>query len=140
MKVRFKKLDENAKMPTRAHEHDAGIDLYACDIPVFDERENLSYDTQIAIEIPEGYVGLVFPRSSICNHGLMLSNGVGVIDSNYRGSIKLKFKFIPRGDVYTKGDKIGQLIIIPYPKIELEESDELTETDRGEGGYGSTGR
>jgi dUTP pyrophosphatase len=94
----------------------------------------------LAFEIPEGYVGLVFPRSSICKQDLILSNCVGVIDSGYRGEVMLKFKTTENfARLYEVGDRIGQIIIMPYPQITLNEVEELSETERGNGGYGSTG-
>lgn len=137
MEVRIKKLTENAKMPTKAHATDAGYDLYASSCHYEDGM--LHYGTGVAVEIPQGYVGLVFPRSSIANTHLTLSNSVGVIDSGYRGEIKAKFrKGGTRG--YNVGDRIAQLIIIPYPEVVFVETDELTDSDRGIGGYGSTGK
>jgi dUTP pyrophosphatase len=83
---------------------------------------------------------LIFPRSSIYKTSLILSNCVGIIDSGYRGSIMLKFQYIEEGLVYEIGDRVGQIIIIPYPQIEFKEVDELSATERGLGGYGSTGK
>jgi dUTP pyrophosphatase len=99
------------------------------------------YLTGIAIEIPEGYVGLMFPRSSISKTKQILSNHVGVIDSGFRGEIRFRFKKLAwdNGDLYDVGDKIGQLVIMPIPAIELVEVDELSDSERGEGGFGSTG-
>lgn len=155
MKVRIKKLNGRAVMPAKAHDTDAGFDLTAtrkwCD-----EYGNLCYGTDLAFEIPEGYVGYIFPRSSNSKKDLTLSNSVGVIDSGYRGEVTFKFKASWRisevgvcfGDCdyemhpvqYQVGDRIGQLIIMPIPDIEFEEAEELSQTDRGEGGYGSSGR
>lgn len=149
MKVRFKKLNENAVMPHKAHRTDAGFDLVATSRTI-DENGCVSYGTGIAVEIPEGYVGLVFPRSSICKYDCSLSNAVGVIDSNYRGEISAKFRpalkisttiyvsHEPR--FYEVGERIAQLAIIPYPEVEFVESDELSDSERGTGGYGSTGK
>lgn len=144
MQVKIKRLNDKAILPTKAHATDAGCDLYAtsCDISVPDRMA--SYGTGIAVEIPQGYVGLVFPRSSICKQHLSLSNSVGVIDSGYRGEIMAKFNLLSDGSdtysVYNVGDRIAQLIIMPYPEVTFEEVDELSESDRGEGGYGSSGR
>jgi dUTP pyrophosphatase len=105
------------------------------------KRNIITYGTGIAVEIPEGNVGYIFPRSSVYKHQVSLANCVGVIDSSYRGEIFLKFRIVqPHISRYTVGDKIGQLIIQPYPEIEFEEVDELNESDRGEGGFGSSGR
>jgi dUTP pyrophosphatase len=99
------------------------------------------YGTGLSMEIPNGYVGLVFPRSSNSKKDLYLTNHVGVIDSGYRGEIMLKFRktkeVIPR--YYEVGDRVGQIIILPYPTIKFVESEELSSTERGEGGFGSTG-
>lgn len=140
MEVRIKKITENAKMPTKAHATDAGYDLYAASTSV-DKNYNVVYGTGIAVEIPAGYVGLVFPRSSIASKDIMLSNSVGVIDSGYRGEVMAKFKRVTgEFDSYQVGDRIAQLIIIPYPEVVFVEADELTDSDRGIGGYGSTGK
>ena len=144
MQVKIKRLNDKAILPTKAHATDAGYDLYAtsCDISVPDRMA--TYGTGIAVEIPQGYVGLVFPRSSICKQHLSLSNSVGVIDSGYRGEIMAKFNLLSDGSdtysVYKIGDRIAQLIIMPYPEVTFEEVDELSDSDRGEGGYGSSGR
>lgn len=141
MKVRIKKLNPLAVIPQYAKAGDAGLDLVG--ITVSDSSpEYLEYGTGLSIEIPEGYVGLIFPRSSISKMDLILANSVGVIDSGYRGEIKLRFKRIDLvyNNYYSLGDKIGQLVIIPYPSIELEEVEELSDSERGEGGFGSSGK
>ena len=165
MVVKIKKVTESAVLPTKAHATDAGYDLYA-DSKSVDEYGNAVYGTGIAAEIPKGYVGLVFPRSSIAKKDLLLSNSVGVIDSGYRGEIMAKFKpthisanpikfwwqlCVKRGNVinidtlsihreeYKLGERIAQLIIIPYPEVEFELATELSDSDRGTGGYGSSG-
>lgn len=146
LKVKFKKLYGDSVAPSYAKEGDAGLDLTATHM-TFDENF-IEYGTGIAVEIPEGYVGLVFPRSSVSKkENFYLKNSVGVIDSGYRGEIKLRFNggsHIADSDgdgvnYYQPGEKIGQLIIMPYPTIQLEEVEELSSTDRGEGGFGSTG-
>ena len=148
MKLRFKKIHPEAIIPSYQKEGDAGLDLTAIDFEI-DKNGNASYDTGLAVEIPEGYVGLIFPRSSICKTDLSLSNAVGVIDSNYRGPITFKFKPTAafkkaEGNydtvAYKKGDRVGQLIIMAIPHIETVEAKELSETDRGEKGFGSSGR
>lgn len=139
VKVRFKKLHSDAVVPRYAKPGDAGMDLTAIAI-INVSLEQITYDTGISVEIPEGYVGLIFPRSSIRNYGIVLSNAVGVIDSGYRGSIQATFNYYGNTKQrYTIGDKIGQLIILPYPQIKFEEVKELSETSRGAGGFGSTG-
>lgn len=141
MKVRFKKLDEKAVAPTKAHPTDAGFDLTAISVKEDCVRGIVTYGTGIAVEIPDGYVGLIFPRSSIYKKSLSLCNSVPVIDSGFRGEIMLKFRIEqPHIQRYSLGDRIGQLIIIPYPDIEFVEADELSDSDRGIGGFGSTGK
>ncbi len=147
MKVRIKKLHKDAKVPTYAKPGDAGMDLTAVGI-THDQDGNVVYNTGLAFEIPEDHVGLLFPRSSNAKKHLTLSNSVGVIDSGYRGEIAFKFKGMPHvtveGDIvmnkYEVGDRVGQIIILPYPQIEFVEADELSETERGDGGYGSSGK
>ena len=137
MQVKIKRLNDKAILPTKAHATDAGYDLYASSCHYEDGM--LHYGTGVAVEIPVGYVGLVFPRSSIANTHLTLSNSVGVIDSGFRGEIKAKIrKGGTRG--YNVGDRIAQLIIIPYPEVTFVEVDELSDSDRGIGGYGSSGK
>lgn len=151
MEVRIKKLYKDSILPTKAHASDAGYDLYAHS-KSYDNDGNVVYGSGVAMEIPKGYVGLVFPRSSNAKKDLILSNSVGVIDSGYRGEISFKFKpsnviekpdlaYIPESiSKYEVGDRIGQVIIMPYPEIEFVECDELSESERMCGGYGSTGR
>jgi len=137
MKVRIKRLHPDAVIPKYAKAGDAGMDLTAVEM----EREwnIVTYKTGLAIEIPEGHVGLLFPRSSVYKTSMVLSNCVGVIDSGYRGEIMLKFRSTESNKAYEVGDRIGQLIIMPYPQVEFEEVDDLSSTERGSGGYGSTG-
>lgn len=145
MNVRIMKLHEDAIIPTYAHDTDAGMDMYCTESHLTNGSSHSNRmwvcKTGIAMEIPEGYVGLLFPRSSITKTDLFLRNAVGVIDAGYRGEITFKFGFYDghgKGK-YEKGQRIGQIIIIPRPKINFIESDTLTETERGSGGYGSTG-
>lgn len=174
MKVKIKKLNENAIIPKYAKSGDAGLDLTATSIIYDDKEDSLVYGTGLSVEIPEGFVGLVYPRSSISKYGLRLKNSVGVIDSGYRGEILLKFEptsdywegaieheqfqeslengmfleypgaeYKIRNDIYflptyKVGERVAQLIIMPYPQIEFEETDTLSETERNEGGFGST--
>jgi dUTP pyrophosphatase len=141
MKVKIKKLHPLAVIPTYAKSGDAGMDLVATSI-ISDTTFDITYGLGISIEIPEGFVGLVFPRSSIRKYDLALTNCVGVIDSGYRGELQATFRKIHghASDIYNVGDKIFQMIIIPYPQIQFEEVDELSDTERGEGGFGSTGK
>jgi len=140
MIVKIKKLHEDAVIPSYAKEGDAGMDLTAIDRII--NPTCIEYKTGLAIEIPEGYFGLLRPRSSISKTALHF-NTSGVIDSGYRGELIVKFKVnTAYGDVASKskiGERIAQLIILPYPQIEFQEVDELSETERGTGGYGSTG-
>jgi dUTP pyrophosphatase len=141
MKVRIKKLSENALIPSYAKEGDAGMDLIATSI-IGEEPFQITYGLGIALEIPKGFVGLVFPRSSIRKTDLSLTNCVGVIDSGYRGELQATFRK-ERGVAsrkYEVGDRIAQIMIIPHPDIQFEEANELSDTERGEGGFGSTGK
>ena len=155
MKVNVKKLDSSAVLPTYAKPGDAGMDLTATS-KSYDEHGNVVYGTSLAFEIPAGCVGLLFPRSSNTKKDLILGNSVGVIDSGYRGEVVFKFKCslllkphhhavntmeaaLPEfQEEYEIGDRIGQIIIMPYPQIEFNLVDELSTTDRGVGGFGST--
>jgi len=142
MEVKIKKLHPDAIIPVYSKPGDAGLDLTATSI-MGDSHDNIVYGTGLAIEIPEGYVGLLYPRSSNSKTDLYLTNHVGVIDSGYRGEIMFKFRPINGvvdANIYAVGDRIGQLIIMPYPKVELIEVDELSDSERGEGGFGSTGK
>ena len=139
MKVKIKKLHPDAVIPKYAKLGDAGMDLVAVSETWNDTNTMVTYDTGLSIEIPEGYVGLLFPRSSIVKTELELANSVGVIDSGYRGPIMFKFRYNTEGMVYDVGDRVGQIIIMPYPQVEFEEVEELSTSERGEGGFGSTG-
>lgn len=138
MKVNIKKLRDSAIMPTKAHQSDAGMDLYVSRCGM--ENGLFVCHTDIAFEIPEGYVGLVFPRSSVSNMGLVVANSVGVIDSGYRGEVSVRFKVDGWFRKYGIGDRFAQMVIMPYPEVEFVEVDELSESDRGENRYGSTGK
>ena len=139
MKVKIKKLHPDAVIPKYAKPGDAGMDLTAVDVEFDHERKIVVYGTGLALEIPFWHVGLLFPRSSIYKTGQTLTNCVGVIDSGYRGEIMMKFSLSANRNEYQIGDRIGQLIIMPYPRIDFKEVDELTASERGSGGYGSTG-
>ena len=141
MKIKVKKINENAVIPKYSKPGDAGLDLTAVSI-VSNTTSQVIYDTGLAIEIPEEHVGLIFPRSSICNYDLELSNSVGVVDSGYRGTIRFVFNKTNGIDSlkYKVGDRIGQLLILPYPEIELVEVNELNDSERGHKGFGSTGK
>lgn len=145
LSVKIKKLHKDAVIPSYAKHGDAGMDLTATS-KEYDEHGNVVYGTGLAFEIPDGYVGLLFPRSSNTKKDLVLGNSVGVLDSGYRGELFLKFKSTIVNDMsytyglneYEIGDRIGQIIIMPYPKVNFIEVEELTETERGQGGFGST--
>lgn len=138
--INIKKTNELAIIPKYAHSTDAGMDLVAVSMNETDKY--IEYDTGIALEIPKGYVGLVFPRSSVSKLGLIQANSVGVIDSSYRNSIKVRFKRLKDDGVciYVPGERIAQLIILPYPMIGFNEVEKLSDSDRGLGGFGSTGK
>lgn len=141
MRVKVKKVHPEAVIPTYAKAGDAGLDLTAVEISVHPDYGYYEYNTGLAFEIPEGFVGYIFPRSSVSKYSLSLCNAVGVVDSGYRGPVMLRFD---RNDnssnvEYLPGDKVGQLIIMPVPTIELEEAETLSTTFRGSGGFGSTG-
>ena len=138
MKVKIKKLHPKAVIPNYAKAGDAGMGLVITSI-INENKEDISYGFGLSMEIPEGFVGLVFPRSSIRKYDLFLSNAVGVIDSGYRGELQATFKTTGLHK-YEVGDRGAQIMIVPYPQIEFEEVEELSNTERGEGGFGSTGK
>ncbi len=151
MIVNIKKLDENAVIPSYAKPGDAGMDLTCIKREIDNELDCEIYHTGLAVEIPEGYVGLIFPRSSNRKTDSYMTNSVGVIDSGYRGEILICFKdrdssgvlnecYISHAFAYKEGDRVAQLIIMPYPQIQFNEVNELSDTERGEGGHGSTGK
>lgn len=172
MKIKIKMLDPMAVIPKYTKEGDAGLDLTATSKIIMTGNDvvadYIEYGTGLAIEIPEGFMGLLFPRSSISNKNMTLVNSVGVIDSGYRGEIKLRFKIDANYDdilddeknntrelgeiyivdndniyiqlIYEVGDRIAQLIILPVPEVEFEVTDNLSETTRKNGGFGHSGR
>ena len=138
MKIKIKRLHENAVIPKYAKKGDAGMDLTCVSYEY--KGSYIEFKTGLAFEIPEGYVGLIFPRSSVSKYSLSLANSVGVLDSGYRGEVTFRFREtsgVP--NIYSIGDRIGQIMVLPFPKIEFEETDVLSDTDRGNGGYGSSG-
>ena len=153
MIIKVKKLNEKAVLPTKAHASDAGFDLTATSKTI-DTNGNVVYGVGLAFEIPQGHVGLLFPRSSNAKKPLLLSNAVGVLDSCYRGEVLFKFKpsivldepdvaYLPEeiySAAYNVGERIGQIIVVPLPDVEFVEADKLSETERGMGGYGSSGK
>ena len=137
MRIRIKKLHPKAVVPQYAHFGDAAVDLVAIR-SWEDNKGKLCYGTGLAMEIPENHVGLLFPRSSIAKMDLRLANAVGVIDSGYRGEVMLKFD--KQGDhCYEVGDRVGQLMLVPIPSIQFVEVVNLPGTDRGDGGFASSG-
>lgn len=144
MEIKYKRLSEKAVAPVRAHKSDAGFDLTVSRITTeLNECGQLVlvYHTDLAFEIPEGYYGQLMTRSSISKKSLRLTTSSSVIDSGYRGEVTAKFMsttdVVPA--VYQEGERFAQLLILPLPEVEFVEADELTESDRGEGGFGSTG-
>lgn len=145
MKVNFKKLSANAIVPTYGSEFAAGADLYACtngETVSFEPGETKLIKTGIAMEIPEGYAGLIYARSGIANkRGLAPSNKVGVVDSDYRGEIMVSLhNHSNQVQSITDGERIAQMVIAPFLKVEYTEVEELSDTVRGAGGFGSTGK
>lgn len=144
MELKIKRLREDAKMPVMATKGAACFDLTACSIEYLSDTV-VKCHTGIAMEIPEGHVGLLFPRSSVYKSGAMLANGVGVIDSDYRGEVCAIFNILNEKTWFDKGmfnagDRVCQIMIRKVEDVELQEVQELTETSRGEGAFGSTGR
>jgi dUTP pyrophosphatase len=138
MKIKIKRLHEDAVIPSYLRNGDAGMDLTAvsCEEVNFD---HIKYNFGLAFEIPEGFVGFIFPRSSCYKQWQMLSNCVGVVDSGYRGEVSAVM--IGTTDKsYKVGDRVAQLIVMPIPYVDFEEVDNLSDTERGAGGYGSTGK
>lgn len=156
MFVKFVKLDKEAVVPSKAKEGDAGFDLVALDDGVIDEDGYIQYKTGLAIEPPLGYHTEIFPRSSISKKDLVLANSIGLVDNGYRGEILVRFKAVDSlerqstGDVrslskdnlrlYSKGDKIAQLVIRQTIQVSFIEVEELSDSSRGSGGFGSSGR
>ena len=135
MVLKIKKLNEEAVIPSYAKHGDAGLDLVATSMK--NCPEFVEYGTDLAFEIEEGNVGLLFPRSSISKTGHRLLNSVGVIDSGYRGEVKVRMSWTNQ-NAYKVGDKIAQLVVVELPQVVIEEVNELDSSDRGEGGFGST--
>ena len=135
-----KKLSSDATIPTRANPGDAGVDLVATSCK--HDVHYIEYGTSLAVAIPDGFVGLLFPRSSVSNTNMVLANSVGVIDSSYRGEVKVRFKLTGPGymaKTYAVGDRVAQLVIVPIVEAKVLEVQELPESKRGAGGFGSSG-
>jgi len=150
LKIKFKKLHPDAKLPVYSTDGAAGLDCFATEGPVIKETY-IGYKLGFSMEIPKGYVGYLFPRSSVSKTDLLLSNSVGVIDSDYRGEVQARFSpthfdymingIVARADYrYKVGERICQLIIMPIPRIAPVWADELSNTSRGDGGHGHTGK
>ena len=151
LEVKIKKLHKDAVIPKYETAGSVGMDLTAVS-KEYDEHGNVVFGTGFAIQIPTGYYADLRPRSSISKYDLVLANSVGTIDADYRGELILKFKPTLRkswnGGVYEVdnvceyniGDRIAQIVILPYPKVYFVEVDELSETERGTGGFGSTNK
>lgn len=138
LKVR---LTDGASLPRHARPGDAGMDLAATEPHLVPPRSTVMAGTGVAVEIPEGHVGLVFPRSGAASkRGITLANAVGVIDSGYRGEIRAPLhNLTSRPRLVEAGERVCQLVVVPYVTCECVEADALSETERGEGGFGSTG-
>ena len=140
--MNIKLMNENAVIPTKGSKYAAGLDLYSTDDYCIWTGDTIMIDTGIAVEIPKGYFGAVFARSGLATkRNLALANGVGVVDCDYRNTIKVPLHNLGQGRQWIKkGDRIAQLVIVSYVPVDLEIVDELSETERGMGGFGSTGR
>jgi dUTP pyrophosphatase len=137
------KLQDNAVLPTRAHEGDAGLDLYACEEAHIGPGERWGVGTGVAVEIPAGHAGLVLPRSGLArDHGISLVNAPGLIDAGYRGELRVLLLNNDPADIFriSPGDRIAQLVLVPIAIAAPVEAPGLAESARGEGGFGSSGR
>lgn len=143
MELKVQLLSDSATLPTRSHEGDAGLDLYAAEPAHIGPGERWQVATGIAIEIPAGHAGLVLPRSGLAQrHGISLVNAPGLIDAGYRGEVKVLLLNNDPAEIFRiePGDRIAQLLITPFVSAEPQQSETLSETGRGDGGFGSTGR
>jgi dUTP pyrophosphatase len=143
MEIKVKKLHNDAVIPKYAKHGDACVDLTAVSISEHTEHDYIEYGIGLSIEIPDGHVGLIYPRSSVTHHYLMMKNSVGVIDSGYRGELKVRFQSMFPGmeeNIYVIGDRVAQLMVVPIPVMGFTEVEELSLSERGAGGYGSSGR
>jgi dUTP pyrophosphatase len=137
------RLKEGAVLPTRAHDGDAGLDLYACEVAHIGPGERWSVGTGVGVQIPDGHAGLVLPRSGLArDHGISLVNSPGLIDSGYRGELRVLLLNNDPAETFriAVGDRIAQLLLVPISLADPTEVDALTETVRGRGGFGSSGR
>lgn len=143
MELPVAKLKDEAILPTRAHEGDAGLDLYACEAAHIGPGERWSVGTGVGVEIPDGHAGLVLPRSGLAKkHGIALVNAPGLIDAGYRGELRVLLLNTDPAETFKvePGDRIAQLVIVPIAPAEPAETETLAETTRGDGGFGSSGR
>ena len=143
MELPVSRLNDDAVLPTRAHDGDAGLDLYACESAHIGPGERWSVGTGVAVEIPDGHAGLVLPRSGLAKkHGITLVNAPGLIDSGYRGELRVLLLNTDPADIFrvAPGDRIAQLVISPVVLAQPVESATLAESVRGDGGFGSSGR
>lgn len=143
MELRIAKLKDEAVVPSRAHPGDAGLDLYACEAAHLGPGERWSVGTGVALEIPEGHAGMVLPRSGIArDHGISLVNSPGLIDAGYRGEVRVLLLNTDPAEIFrvAPGDRIAQLVIVPVALPEPIEVEALSESSRGDGGFGSSGR
>jgi dUTP pyrophosphatase len=143
VKLPVSRVSDGATLPTRAHEGDAGLDLYACEAAHIGPGERWSVGTGVALEIPAGHAGLVLPRSGLAReHGISLVNSPGLIDSGYRGEVRVLLLNNDPAETFrvVAGDRIAQLLITPIALAEPVETTALTDSARGEGGFGSSGR
>jgi dUTP pyrophosphatase len=141
-RLRVRRLDPRATIPTRAYEHDAGLDLYAVEDLILAPGERGSVGTGIAVEIPPGQAGLVLPRSGLAHrHGIALVNAPGLIDSGYRGEVRVLLLNTDSQEPFeiSVGDRIAQLVLVQVQTPAVVEAEELTGSDRGPGGFGSSG-
>ena len=138
--VPFMKLNDNAIIPSYSNYGDAGLDLTATSMKWDATMKCWIYGTGIACAIPYGFVGLLFPRSSVRKYGMIMANCIGVIDAGYRGEISATFKELGNHNVYKVGDRVAQIIIIPFPKVNIYEVSSLPNSERGDNGHGSTGK
>jgi dUTP pyrophosphatase len=142
MSLRVARLDARARLPTRAHPGDAGLDLYAIEPAILTPGERVSISTGIAVEIPPGHAGLVLPRSGLAaRHGISVVNAPGLIDADYRGEIRVLLLNTDREQAFelVAGDRIAQLVVVAVAISEVDEVQSLTDTVRGAGGFGSSG-
>ena len=143
MTLRVRRLSAEAKLPSRATPGDAGLDLYASEPATLGAGERASVGTGIAVEIPEGHAGLVLPRSGwAAKHGISLVNAPGLIDAGYRGEVRVLLLNTDPTEAFeiSAGDRVAQLLVVPFASLEPVEAEALAESERGEGGFGSTGR